>query len=214
MISITRLPEPLILQSRKAQWLSILIASGKLRPDSSKYAHPSIRSDLQSMSFHKCFYCETKLKGITREIDHHIEVSVNITLSYEWSNLYLSCDNCNGKINHLAIPITTVLDPCINSDIEIRDNLTYNQEVITVKNNSQLGLDTIKKYRLDSDLLDFRRLKQLKNFYKLLSEIRQIKLDSGRQVSNNDEYAAINLFKQKDHPYSLMFKIIIDNTII
>ncbi|MEY4937574.1 MAG: hypothetical protein RIS64_3933 [Bacteroidota bacterium] len=77
MRALTRLPEPQILVARKKQWLDAFLVSGKPRPDSNKYAHESIRMDLNSMSSYKCFYCETKLKGASKEVDHHVEVSVD-----------------------------------------------------------------------------------------------------------------------------------------
>lgn len=38
-------------------------------------------------------------------------------LHYEWDNLYLSCDNCNGKIPHSTISIQDALDPCRHTDV-------------------------------------------------------------------------------------------------
>ena len=82
MRGVSRLPEPQILIDRKALWLANFLASGNLRPDSSKYAHASVKADLNSMSFHKCFYCESKLKGEPKEVDHHIEVSVDKNFAF------------------------------------------------------------------------------------------------------------------------------------
>jgi uncharacterized protein (TIGR02646 family) len=210
MRGLTRLPEPQILIDRKINWLDDLLASGKARPDSSKYAHIQIKTQLNSMSFNKCFYCETKLKGKTKEIDHHIEVSVNRTLSYEWSNLYLSCDSCNNKIPHSSIAINTALDPCINTDNEIRSHLTFDDELIEPKDNSPFGLTTIQKYRLDSEVLDTRRLKSLKKFLKLFIEIQKNQVQEARNHLTIDESNAINRFKNIDNSYSLMFTSLLD----
>lgn len=210
MRGITRLPEPQILIDRKVNWLNDLLASGKIRPDSSKYAHIQIKTQLNSMSFNKCFYCETKLKGKTKEIDHHIEVSVNRNLSYEWHNLYLSCDSCNNKIPHSSIAINTALDPCINTDDEIKEHLTFDDELIEPKNNSPFGLTTIQKYRLDSEVLDTRRLKSLKKFLKLFIEIQKKQVQEARNHLSIDESNAINRFKNIDNSYSLMFTSLLD----
>jgi len=210
MRGLTRLPEPQILQERATRWRNDLIESGRNRPDFTKYAHPEIRVQLGTMSSYKCFYCETLLKNSPREVDHQIEVSVNIGLSYTWTNLYLSCDNCNNKIDHNTIPITEALDPCRNTDAEIQEHIYFIQETITPLRGSPLGLNTIRKYRLDTELLDRRRLLELKNFYKLLCEIRKNQVDEGGRPLYQQELDAINYFKQIDRPYSLMFKIIID----
>lgn len=213
MRALIRLPEPNILTNRHQQWLDALIASGKNRPDATKYGNPNIRTQLNTISFHKCFYCESKLKDKPSEIDHHIEVSIDLSLSYIWGNLYLACDNCNGKLNHLAIPITEALDPILNTDDEIQDNITFNDEVITAVGGSNIGFRTIQKYRLDSILLDKRRITQLKYFYKFLDEIRLNQIAENGRALNQKEIDAINHFSQLDQPYSLMFKKIIGNII-
>lgn len=50
MRGLTRLPEPNILNTKKAIWTANFLASGKNRPDSSKYAHSEIKTQLNSMS--------------------------------------------------------------------------------------------------------------------------------------------------------------------
>lgn len=210
MRGLQRLPEPQILINRKNTWLTSFLASGKKRPDSSKYAHNSIKVQLNSTSFNKCFYCETKLKGKRKEVDHHIEVSVNPDLSYEWTNLYLSCDNCNNKIPHSTISINDTLNPCSNTDEEIMEHLTFEDEFIEAKNNSQLGLRTIQKYRLDTEIVDTRRLKSLKIFYKFILEIKENQINEGRDGLTDEEINAINGFKAINHSFSLMFSVLIE----
>jgi uncharacterized protein (TIGR02646 family) len=210
MRAITRLPEPQILIDRKVVWLSDFLASGKKRPDSSKYAHDQIKTQLNLMSFNKCFYCETKLKGKRKEVDHHIEVSVNKNLAFIWENLCLSCDSCNNKIPHSTIPITDALNPLVNTDAEIQTHLTFADELIEPRNNSPLGLRTIQKYRLDSEVLDTRRLKSLKLFLQLLVQISHNQISEGRNGLTVEEVQAIHRFKNIDHSFSLMFKVIID----
>jgi hypothetical protein len=210
MREIGRLPEPQILVDRKQTWLTKFLNSGNKRPDSSKYAHVSVKIQLKSMSFHKCFYCESKLKGEPKEVDHHIEVSVNKNLAYDWNNLFLACDNCNNKIPHNIISIHDVLNPCTDSDTFIQEHLTFNKELIEPKNNSHLGLKTIQKYRLDTELLDNRRLKQIQLFSDVLLEIKDKQIKEGRQTITNEEQILIHSFKRIDNPYSLMFKVLIE----
>ena len=210
MRGLQRLPEPQILIDRKATWLANFLASGKKRPDSSKYAHNSVKIQLNSMSHCKCFYCETKLKGKRKEVDHHIEVSVDNNLSFEWTNLFLSCDNCNNKLPHSTISINDALNPCTNKDIEIKEHITFDDEIIEPKNNSELGLRTIKKYRLDNELLDTRRLKSLKMFYKLMYEIKNNQVLENRNTLTAEELNAIYKFKMPNNSYSLMFDVLIE----
>lgn len=208
MRGIKRLPEPQILVDKKSQWLANFLTSEKKRPDSSKYAHESIKIQLNSMSYNKCFYCETKLKGHVKEVDHYIEVSVNRGLAYEWENLYLSCDSCNNKIPHSIIPVQDALSPCTDTDDKIMMHLTFTDEFIQPMNNSEFGLKTIQKYRLDSEVLDVRRLRSLKSFLKLLREIHLKQVRENRNHLTDEEKNAIDSFKRIDNSFSLMFTVI------
>ena len=181
------------------------MASGKGRPDSNKYAHKDIRRDLNSMSHYKCFYCETKLKDAPKEVDHHVEVSVDKNQAFEWTNLYLCCDHCNKKIAHNAIAVHHALSPCQHTDAEIQAHLTFEEELIMPHRNSELGLLTIQKYRLDSELLDHKRLKYINLFKNLLIQI----LRENRTITQ-EERDAMESFKRKDNPYSLMFKVLLE----
>jgi uncharacterized protein (TIGR02646 family) len=204
MIAIQRLPEPQILIDKKKEWLDAFLASGKKRPDSSKYAHEMIRNDLNSMSYYKCFYCETKLKGASKEVDHHIEVSVDKSKAFEWTNLYLCCEHCNKKLSHHSIAVHDALNPCKDTDADMEAHLTFEDELITPNHNSELGLKTIQKYRLDSELLDHKRLKYINLFKTLLIQILREK----RSITQA-EREAIESFKRIDNAYSLMFKVLL-----
>ena len=143
MIHVERLNKPDILIKKEKEWTEKFLASGKNRPDNSKYGHKGIRSQLNSMSCHKCFYCEQKLKGVPAEIDHFIEVSDpnGKKLAFDWDNLYLACNNCNNKLNNITVPVTDVLDPCKHTNEEIQEHITFEKEVITAKNNSEIGFN-------------------------------------------------------------------------
>lgn len=209
MRHLNRLPEPQVLIDKKILWRDNFLASGKDRPDSSKYAHKDIRNDLNSTSHHKCFYCETKFKGLPREVDHLIEVTVDKRLSFEWDNLYLSCDNCNGKIRHDKMPINICLNPFNDTDEDIFEHISFDKELIIPKNNSEIGLRTIQKYRLDSDLLDNRRLKQITSFQDVLLNIKDNQINENRNYLTPEERELINSFKRADNPYTLMFKVLL-----
>ena len=211
MRRLERLPKPNILIQKEKEWRDKFIESGKKRPDNSKYGHKDIISDLNSISFHKCFYSEQKLKGIPREIDHHIEVSERNDLAYDWDNLYLSSTECNNKLPNKTIPVNDVLNPFTNSDEEIEENLTFEDECITAKNGSKLGFDTIKKYRLDSPLLDSIRSRALHQFKDVLEIIRKNQIQEKGRDMNENELAALYRFAQPDHSFSLMFRLLLKN---
>lgn len=163
MIHIDRLSAPQILVDRAVQRQDDLNAKtpAPARPDAKKYGNPAIRLTLDSMSSTKCFYCETKLKGAPKEIDHFIEFAIDRQGAYRWDNLYLSCVNCNNKFDENAISTTVCLDPCVHTNAEIEADLTFQDEVILPNNDSDRGRQTIKKYKLDTAHLDYLRMRDL-----------------------------------------------------
>lgn len=211
MRHLDRLPKPNKLIQKEKEWTNLFIESGKLRPDNSKYGHKDILADLNSISFHKCFYSEQKLKGIPKEIDHHIEVAERKDLAYDWDNLYLSSTICNNKLPNKTISVDDVLNPFTNSDIEIEEHLTFEDECITAKNGSELGFRTIKKYRLDSQNLDFLRSKKLREFEQVFIQILKNQNKEKRQILTDEEREILSRFAQPDFSFSLMFRLLLKN---
>lgn len=211
MRHIERLPEPEILVKKHQEWQRKFDeqrqAHPGCRPDSSKYGHKKIREMLDACSYHKCFYCESRLKGELKGIDHFVEVSLAPELAFKWENLYLSCSNCNDKIPHNVIPVEQVLDPCRSSDEEIQANITFEDECICSCPGSEIGLRTIQKFRLNSDSLDLKRGKKLREIMKEALDIKDEMIKSGRQHFNEDEKKVLLSFMQPDQPYSLMSKV-------
>jgi hypothetical protein len=209
MRHLERLPKPNILSQKDKEWTDKFIESGKTRPDNSKYGHKDIITDLNAISFHKCFYSEQKLKGIPREIDHHIEVSERKDLAYDWDNLYLSSTECNNKLPNKIISVSDVLNPFNNSDEEFESHFIFENEFVTARNGSELALNTIKKYRLDSPLLDSLRSAILHQFKDVLEVIRKNQISENGRVMNDIEIEALRRFAQPDHSFSLMFRLLL-----
>jgi uncharacterized protein (TIGR02646 family) len=208
MIHLERLPKPDVLAKKEKEWTKKFLASDKPRPDHSKYAHVEIKDALFAMSFGKCFYCERKISHERKEIDHFIEVSDanGRRLAFNWDNLFLACDNCNGKLSNKTIPVDLVLNPCAHSDEEIEAVLDFEDEHIVARNDSELGYKTIQKYKLNAELLDYHRLKRLDDFRKILLKIRNKQIFEHRDKLNSNEIKIIKSFAQKDHAFSLMFR--------
>lgn len=203
MRGLQRLPKPAILEKKESEWLNKFIKSGKARPQNSQYAHAEIVDTLKSISACKCFYCETKLAASPSEVDHQIEVSLDKDGAFAWENLYLACENCNGKIRHDVISIEDALDPCRNSDAEIQKEIGFDKEVII--SFSQKGYQTLKKYKLDRDKLNYKRSKELTIFLiHILNPIHQRCISEKREM-NVEEASIIQQVVQKNHSYSLMF---------
>ena len=205
MRHIHRYDKPEILKRKQAIWTSDFVLSTKTRPDTSKYRHKEILADLLTMSGQKCFYCEKLLKGKANEVDHHIEVSINKSLAFEWTNLYLACDNCNDKLDHRKIPIAEALDPCRDNDEEISEHIYFKNEMIVAKDNSSKGNKTIKKYRLDSLYAEFLRMRELQKFADKYDEIT-VKCANEERVLCKDDIETLKDFTHDNSSFSKMFK--------
>ncbi len=202
MRHIKRLSEPNILVRKKKEWKEKFIASDKNQPDSSKYGHREIKAALFTMSHNKCYYCEGLLKGTIKEIDHFIEVSEDKSLAFEWTNLFLSCDNCNNKIPNRSLSVSDVLNPCVDTDDEIEKHISFEDEQITFLTDK--GDNTIKKFRLSEERLDYLRIKQLQIFAEKLIAIQNSMNQDGRKMSETEK-ESLKRFAKADKSYSLMF---------
>jgi len=208
MINIPRQNKPEILSKREVEWLDNFIASGKLRPDSSKYAHREIRDKLMQMSYNKCFYSEYKFSENEGEVDHYIEVNSDKNGAFRWDNLFLSLKQINnGKIPHSAIPVSNTLDPCSDLNETIEEHLYFENGEIS--SDTSKGLDTIKKYKLNHPLLNLQRKDKLLHFHTTLNELHnnQIK-ENGRDLTQS-EIIILRRFAAPDYPFSLMFRLLL-----
>ena len=208
MRNLSRSEKPNKLIEKEIVWTKTFINSGKDRPENSKYGHLEIRNELHRISFKKCFYSEVKFASETEgQVDHYIEVSEDKNLAFEWENLYLAHKDCNhGKPSNLSLPNSNTLNPFLDTDNDIEEHLTFEDEFIISKNNSSKGLNTIKKYRLDKDIFCILRSKELSKFRNLLFQILQNMTENNRKM-NEIEKNALNVFSQPDFPFSLMFRI-------
>lgn len=213
MRHIERLLKPRKLVDKEAEWQAQyeakLAANPKARPDHSKYAHQQIEDLLYEMSNGKCFYCEYKVPKGDREVDHFVEVAIDPSKAYDWDNLYFSCSNCNDKLDHLTIPVTNVLNPCRDSDEEIQRHITFVEEQIRPVDASKKGLDTIKKYKLDSELQDLRRGRCLRSLMGKVIKIQKEMIAEGRHDLSEEEKRSILNYMSPDQPYSLMCEVYI-----
>ncbi len=210
MISITRLPEPPILREKKDRWLAVYLerraSNSSERPNSRQYAHREIRDTLAAMSFHKCFYCETKLRDSEGEVDHYIEVTEEPARAFDWDNLYLSCHDCNKrKLPNAMLPVVACLDPCAPEE-DPASHLTFDDDYIRPKAGSARGTQTIRKYQLDRDALNYLRLKQLQMFERTLRELRERQVRGGGRQLNAAEKELLSSFKEPHHAFSAMFQ--------
>lgn len=208
MRHIDRGCKPDILAENEERWLkeyeAAKEANPKARPLTSRYRHRSILEALKAVSHTKCFYCEKSLKGAANEIDHFIEVAIDMEGAYRWDNLVLSCDNCNNKADHSRIPVTDVLNPCCDSDEKIRQHITFANEQIVPKDGSELGMRTITKYRLDSERLDYQRMSRLNVLSKIYIDILRQMNREHREILTDAERCQLAAFTSPNSEFSYL----------
>ena len=100
MIKITRLDAPEILRRKATQWSSKLLMArtAKARKAAeSKYRNKQIKKLLAKSFFGKCAYCESHITHVDYgHIEHFVPKSLEPSLTFQWSNLFLACGICNG----------------------------------------------------------------------------------------------------------------------
>lgn len=103
MIRIQKIQKPKILVDNAAIWTheyTSCLAAGKepSKEVSTRYNKPEIKDALEKETHGKCAYCESKIKHISYgDIEHILPKNKNARpdLYVEWSNLTLSCEQCN-----------------------------------------------------------------------------------------------------------------------
>lgn len=90
-----------------------------------KYRKKSVREALKRMYGGRCCYCEAQIGTVAYEhIEHRKPKAIDKfpELTFEWSNLHLACQKCNGAKKdqwHDSAPILDAVDDVIS------DHLTY-----------------------------------------------------------------------------------------
>lgn len=121
MIKLSKLPEPIILSRNKARWTSDLMAyihRGEKVPDNikNKYNQDDVKATLKRETSDKCMYCESYISAVAPEhIEHYRPKDIYPELSFEWSNLGLSCPWCNIKKNDKFDEQCAFINPYIDN---------------------------------------------------------------------------------------------------
>lgn len=179
--------------------------------DSSIYGHDDAKSLLKEIQSHKCCFCEAKITHVSHGDIEHFRPKAGYVpsdrsaiiypgyfwLAYDWDNLFLACEKCNGRPNkgnffplvdesHRASytrrdiireePL--FIDPAIDDP---EDHISFIGPDPIVKNGSAKGKASIKHLGLArEELVEHRRSKF--NLLKALEEI--VKLTEGSSISS------------------------------
>ncbi|WP_162054754.1 HNH endonuclease family protein [Pontibacter pamirensis] len=169
------------------------------------YAHDTVKELLKHIQSHKCCFCEAKITHISYgDVEHfrpkaaykqdensNLEYPGYFWLAYEWSNLYLSCQICNGrnKLNYfplednlnranpllrdIALEDPSFIDP--GGNINPEDHISFHGAI--PESSTAKGTITIKYLGLDREELNEDRLESLARL-RALENIVEITADS------------------------------------
>lgn len=119
MIYVPRSEEPEILRTNKVQWTNELLQevdSKRRKKLQNRYRHSEIKSSLDLLFYGKCAYCQSDIKSTSfAHIEHFRPKAQFPELTFEWANLFLSCERCNSKENKgEKFPLTSDGEPMVN----------------------------------------------------------------------------------------------------
>lgn len=126
MIFVARTNQPAILAANEAKWLVDLRAARskgdrkKFKSKQGRYGHATVRTSLEVMFKGKCAYCESDVGVVSAShIEHFRPKQRYLSLTFQWSNLLLSCPRCNDSAHKgTKFPKLAdggpLIDPCID----------------------------------------------------------------------------------------------------
>jgi uncharacterized protein (TIGR02646 family) len=213
MINVKRLEEPVTLVENKVKWLEEYLQSlenYRLNPSNltkvrkerceNKYRQNDIKNSLKNMFEGKCAYCESHLAHISYgHIEHFKPKSKFPNDCFNWENLLLGCEICNGtQFKSTNFPLENENGPLVNPTTEnpfIFFDFEYdpNTGLANVLGKNDRGITTEK-------LLGLNRPELLKHRSKIVRRIVFIAI----RAAQGDKEARKEMRKliQKDEEYS------------
>lgn len=198
MRKIEKTPKPQILIDHAKEWTTEYCAclnAGNKPSDTvaNRYNHPEIKSALEKETHEKCAYCESKIKHISYgDIEHILPKNKNARpdLYVEWTNLTLSCEQCNrsGKRTYYN-PQLSLVNPYTDAPEEfLRD---IGPLVMPIPGNDR-AIVTEKVLKLNRSTLVERRTERIMMVETLLQSWAKEKNETIKDLLSDqlhDEYA-------------------------
>jgi uncharacterized protein (TIGR02646 family) len=166
MRGLVKSKKPTVLEEKAGTWrdeLLAVLARGEKPTKTMKerYRHKDIKAALVGETHGKCAYCESKVTHIAHgDIEHIIPKSKVPAKAYEWENLTLACDICNGNKGDYysddpAQSQDDLVDPYNDAPA---DHFLFMREVVSPRPDSMRGFATEAVLKLSrGELLEKRR---------------------------------------------------------
>lgn len=205
-------PEPSILANKGTQWLADLRLARKaknwreFKRCQDRYANKKIRNALNESHRDKCAYCESPVAHIApTHIEHYRPKNRYASLTYNWSNLFLSCPVCNdGAHKGTKFPKIAEGGPIVKPDAEEPSNhFEFHWDTITssalVRPKTQRGETTCKLLGLNRvSLVKYRsayikKLLLIKTYAATDAEAAELILDALKENAPFQAFARVYL---------------------
>ncbi|WP_169789430.1 HNH endonuclease [Skermanella aerolata] len=168
------------------------------KADKGRYAHPEIKAALVAETHGKCAYCESKVRHIAHgDIEHVVPKSVVPARWFDWDNLTLSCDICNGRKSDFHGDHDTFIDPYA---VDPEQHFWIVGETVFPRPGCDAAALTERLLGLNRAELVERRSERLKGLMKLLEVIERtvdpnlkgiLQADFAEEAAEDKEYAAL-----------------------
>jgi uncharacterized protein (TIGR02646 family) len=204
MIRLYKGAAPEILQRMALQWTNVVV--GKLargepltNSDRYHYAHPDIKAAVVAETHGKCAYCESKIRHVAYgDIEHVIPKSVVPQRWFDWQNLTLACDICNGNKSNFHGSHDTFVDPYAMDPV---DHFWFLGATIFPKPGSDAGAITERILDLNRAELVEKRAERIRGLMKFLEVIHRtteatlraiLEVDFQEELKDDKEYAGLS----------------------
>ena len=120
MIRLSHGPHPEVLVKNGEAWTAEYMrwSEERVGREPRPYAHPEIRSTLETETRSKCAYCEGRITDVAyTNIEHKLPKSKHPEMVCTWENLTIACPRCNTNKQDYDEPECPLLDPYVD-DVE------------------------------------------------------------------------------------------------
>jgi uncharacterized protein (TIGR02646 family) len=180
MRRLSKAPEPTVLQQHAPTWTLEFAADLATGTTRSRWGHAEIRAALESETFGKCAYCESRIEAVTwLHVEHIQPKSVAPELVVAWDNLTLACPRCNqykGAYHSVEHPL---LNPYVDEPAE---HLQFFAGFVRARHGSSIGELTIRRLRLHRGALAQRRLERIEQVELLVQAWHRAPSDGLKEV--------------------------------
>lgn len=182
MIRIQKEPEPKSLVRNAKVWTAALLEENLEDPVPKKYrsyyAKKDIKEALAKEANEKCAYCERRILANQHgDVEHIQPISKERAKMFEWSNLVLACQICNGNKSDKEAGPTKLIHPVLSTP---SDELVF--DGITIHSDSIVGLSTIDAIGLNRSGLLTDRLEKIEIIRRLINQYRQALCSEKQEV--------------------------------